>query len=405
MRGLKDAIESLISFKSDKYLMTNLYLRLSIEERLDRKYLRNFKNLEKSQMEYLHKRGIEREVIEAVEEDFKKIGEFLSEPENLKGCRGIAIFSSSAEKVFEVIKLPYVYKDRLMIDKDALVREIAAIDEELGRIGVLLVDRKHVRFFLMDLESIAEVLDFMEPIATRAHKFHSGGSLLKGAEGMMRYSMPQRVGGPNMVQHSYGEYRFHMRIKEEKHRLFKLASDALMEAFKESKFDKLIIGSEREDIREIEHHLHTYLKERLVGYINVNPSHVEEGELKEKIFDLLIQKNREEEAELIKELEELQGKGLAVNGTSKVMEQLYMGNVRVLLVPEDFSKPGYVCEGSHIPILTPNCPTEEKVYEVPDIVDEVIEFALEERARIKNIYLPENKKKIDGLACLMRFAL
>jgi hypothetical protein len=63
MRGLKDAIESLISFKSDKYLMTNLYLRLSIEERLDRKYLRNFKNLEKSQMEHLHKRGIEIEII------------------------------------------------------------------------------------------------------------------------------------------------------------------------------------------------------------------------------------------------------------------------------------------------------------------------------------------------------
>lgn len=406
MASLKEKVENLITFKSDKYLMTNLYLRLGVEERTDRKYLRNFKNLEKSQREHLQKRSLEKEVLESVEEDFKKIEGFISEPENLKGCRGIAIFSSSGEGVFNVVKLPYVYRDRLMVDRDALVREILSLDEELGRIALLLMDRKHVRFFLIGIEDMVEVFDFMEPLATRAHKFHSGGSMLKGAEGTMKFSMPARFGGPNMVQHSFGEYRFHMRIQEEKHRLFKLASDALMEAFKEHKFDKLVIGSDREDIKEIENHLHTYLKERLVGYIKANPSYVNEGELREKVFDLLIQKGREEEKGLVKELEELQGKGLAVNGTSEVLKQLYMGNVRLLLVPEGFHKEGYICEESHLPILNPEaCPTEEKVYAVPDIVDEVIEFALEERARIKPIYKPENQRKIDGLACFMRFAL
>ncbi len=405
MASLKEKVENLIAFKSDKYFMTNLYLRLGVEERTDRKYLRNFKNLAKDQREYLQKRGLGKEVLESVEEDFKKIEEFISEPENLKGCRGIAIFSSSGEGFFEVVKLPYVYRDRLIVDRDALVREIVSLDEELGRIALLLIDRKHVRFFLVDIEDIVEVLDFVEPVATRAHKFHSGGSMLKGAEGTMKFSMPARFGGPNMVQHSFGEYRFHMRIQEEKHRLFKITKDALMEAFKEHKFDKLVIGSDREDIKEIENHLHTYLRERLVGYIKANPSYINEGELREKVFDLLIQKNREEEGKLIKELEELQGKGLAVNGTSKVLEQLYIGNVRLLLVPEDFHKKGYICEESHLPMLTPNCPTKEKVYEVPDIVDEVIEFALEERASIKTIHLPENKRKIDGLACFMRFSL
>ncbi|MFN3598845.1 MAG: peptide chain release factor 1 [Aquificaceae bacterium] len=405
MESLKEKVGNLIAFKSDKYLMTNLYLRLGVEERTDRKYLRNFKNLEKDQREYLQKRGLGKEVLESAEEDFKKIEEFISEPENLKGCRGIAIFSSSGEGVFKVVKLPYVYRDRLMVDRDALVREIVSLDEELGRIALLLIDRKHVRFFLIGIEDIVEVLDFVEPVATRAHKFHSGGSMLKGAEGTMKFSMPARFGGPNMVQHSFGEYRFHMRIQEEKQRLFKLTNDALMEAFKEHKFDKLVIGSDREDIKEIENHLHTYLRERLVGYIEANPSYINEGELREKVFDLLNQKNREEEEELIKELEELQGKGLAVNGTSKVLEQLYAGNVRLLLVPEDFHKKGYICEESHLPMITPNCPTKEKVYEVPDIVDEVIEFALEERASIKTIHLPENKRKIDGLACFMRFSL
>ncbi len=404
MTGLKEVLERLLSFKADDYMVTSLYLKLGVEERTDRKYLRTFKNLVKAQREHLENRGLENHVLRSVEEDFKKIEDFLSEPENLKGCRAIAIFSSSSRGLFEVVKLPYTYKNRLIVDHDPLIREIAVIDEELGRIGVLLIDRKHARFFLMDLEGMREVLDFMEPLATRAHKFHSGGSGLKGAEGIMKFSMPARIGGPNVVQHSYGEYRFNMRIREERHRLFKLASDALMEAWKESKFDKLVIGSDREDIRDIENHLHPYLLERLIGYIEANPSHVEE-EVKEKVYNLLYEKSKEEERKLVEELQELEGKGLAVNGTSRVLQQLYNGNVRLLLLADDFQKPGYVCEKSHLPLLTPDCPLEDKVYPVPDVVDEIIEFALEERARIKVIHLEELKRKIDGLACFMRFAL
>ncbi len=405
MKRLKEVIERLLNFKSNDYMVTNLYLKLDVEDRADRKYLRTFKDLVKAQKEHLEDRGLENHILRSVEEDFKRIEDFLSEPENLKGCRAMAVFSSSSEGLFEVVKLPYTYKNRLIVDYDPLIREIAVIDEELGRIGVLIIDRKHVRFFLIDLEGTTEVLNFMEPLATRAHKFHAGGSMLKGAEGTMKFSMPARIGGPNVVQHSFGEYRFNMRIREEKHRLFKLAGDALMEAWKENKFDKLVIGSDREDIREIESHLHPYLLERLVGYIKANPSHVEEEEIKEKVYHLLSEKSREEEKNLVEELQELEGRGLAVNGTSKVLEQLYNGNVRLLLLPDDFQKPGYVCEKSHLPLLTPECPLEDKVYPVPDVVDEIIEFALEERARIKVVSSEELKRRIDGLACFMRFAL
>ncbi len=405
MTKLKEVIERLLNFKPEDHLVVNLYLRLGVEERTDRKYLRTYKDLVKAQREYLRERQLKEEVLKSVEEDFKRLEDFLSDPENLKGCRGIALFSCSNRGLFEVVKLPYVYRNRLVLSHDPLIREIAAIDEDLGRVGLVLIDRKHVRFFLMDLEGFPEIADFLEPLATRAHRFHSGGSMLRGAEGIMRFSMPSRIGGPNMVQHALGEYRFNMRIKEEKHRLFKIASDALMEAWKESKFDKLVIGSDREDIREIENHLHPYLLERLVGYINASPSHVEESELREKVYQLLLEKSREEEKKFIYELQELEGKGLAVNGTSRVLEQLYMGNVRLLIVPEAFQKPGYVCEKSHLPLLMPECPLEDKVYPVPDVVDEIIEFVLEERARIKVVFSEDLQRRIDGLACFMRFAL
>ncbi len=406
MKSLKEALDTLTAHKPNKYMVTNLYLRLPPEERADRKYLTTFKNIVKKQKEYIQKRVSDKEVLSSINEDFLRMETYLSELDNVKACRGIALFSSSARGLFEVIKLPYVYKNRLIVSSNPYIREIAAIDEELGRIGVLLIDRKHVKFFLMDMEGIYEMLDFLEPLVTRSHKFHSGGGLLKGAQGTMRYSMPSRASAPNMIQHSYGEYRFHMRIREEKHRLFKLANDALIEAWKEHKFDKLIIGSQREDIEDIENHLHTYIFQRLIGYMHVNPSEITEHQLQNAVLDFLWRKDREQEKELIRELEELQGKGLAVNGTSKVLDQLLMGNVKLLLVPENFEKPGYLCSASHIPVLKPQCPSEDEVaYEIPDIVDEIIELAMEERALIEVIIDQDIQRKIDGLAAFLRFPL
>ncbi|RLJ70770.1 peptide chain release factor subunit 1 [Hydrogenivirga caldilitoris] len=407
MASLRETLEKLASLRSESALVTSLYLHLRPEERQDNKYLRIYKDMVKEKKEELSKRNLSKGLFDSLERDFETIGEFLSEPKNLDGCRGIAIFSCSAENIFEVVKLPYVYRNRLMVAPDPLIREIAAIDEEFGKVAVLLLDRKHVRYFLMDIEETTEKVDFLEPLATRAHRFHSGGAALKGAQGTFQLRMPSRGAAPNMVQHSYGEWRFHMRIREEWHRVLKLAADAAFEDWKESKFDRLVIGGFLENgIREIENHLHRYLKERLLGYIEVNTSEAKPTEVREKVLNLLWEKDREEERKLISELEELIGKGLAVNGTSKVLDMLAVGNVRTILVPENFEKPGYLCPETHLVSLKPECPLEgEKPVEIGDIVDEVIEEALDQKATVEIVVNEELQRKIDGLAAFLRFSL
>jgi len=407
MEDLKNVLEGIVRFRPEGLWVTSLYLHLRPEDRQDSKYTRIFKNMAREKKREIGERVASPEAIRSIEGDFEKIENFLLQPENLKNCRGIAIFSCSGAGFFEAVKLPYVYRNRLMVAPDPLIREIAAIDEEFGRTGVLLVDRKHIRYFLMDTGGIAENLDFLEPLATRAHRFHSGGAGLKGAEGTFQLRLPARRAAPNMIQHSFGEWRFHMRIKEERHRVFKIAADAAFEEWKRSKFERLVIGGFLEEgLREIENHLHPYLRERLVGYIEANPSLVQPAEVWEKVLDLLKEKDREEEGKLLEELEELTGRGLAVNGTSRVLEMLAIGNVRTLLVPENFEKPGYLCPTTHLVSLKPECPLEgEKPVPVEDIVDELLEEALEQRARIEVIVDPEIQKRIDGLAAFLRFSL
>jgi peptide chain release factor subunit 1 len=198
-----------------------------------------------------------------------------------------------------------------------------------------------------------------------------------------------------------------MRIKEEWHRVLKLAADAAFEDWKANKFDKLVVGGFLEEgLRDIENHLHTYLRERLIGYIEINPSEAKPHEVREKVLSLLWEKDREEEKKLLEELKELMGRGLAVNGTSRVLEMLSIGNVRTILIPEDFEKPGYLCPETHLVSLKPECPLEgEKPVPVEDIVDEVIEEALEQKATVEIVIDKSLQKEIDGLAALLRFSL
>ena len=406
MANLRETLENLASFRPDKYYVTTLYLRLLPEDRQDNKYLLTYKDLVKKR-EKEHEKVGDKDVVASLREDVKRIQDFLSEPKNLENCRGIAIFSCSSKGLFEYVKLPYVYRNRLMFSPDPLVREIAAIDEEFGRVAVLLVDRKHIRYFLMDITGIEEKLDFLEPMTTRAHRFHSGGALLKGAEGSFQYRMPARGAAPNVVQHGVGEWRFHTRLKEEWHRILKLASDALFEEWKRVYFDKLVVGGFIEEgLREIENFLHPYLRERLVGYIEATPEEMKPHRVWEKVLDLLWKKDREQEKEVISELNELVGKGLAVNGTSRVLEMLAIGNVRTLILPEDFEKPGYLCPKSHLAFLKPECPLpDEEAVPISDVVDEALEEALDQKATVEVIIDKELQKKVDGLAAFLRFRL
>lgn len=407
MVDLRQSLEKLTSFRPEKYFITTLYLRLTPEDRQNNKYLIIYKDLVKKKGKDLEALNLEKETLESVKEDIKNIQEFLSEPKNLEGCRGIAIFSCSKLGFFEYIKLPYVYRNRLMFSPDPLVREIAAIDEELGRIAILLLDRKHIRYFLMDITGIEEKLDFLEPLTTRAHRFHSGGALLKGAEGTFQYRMPSRVASPNVIQHGMGEWRFYTRLKEEWHKILKLASDALFEEWKRVYFDKLVIGGFLEEgLKQIENFLHPYVREKLVGYIEITPEEAKPHQVWERTINLLWQRDREQEKEIINELEELKGKGLAVNGTSRVLEMLAIGNVRTLILPEDFEKPGYLCPKSHLAFLKPECPLpDEKAIPLSDIVDEALEEALDQKATVEVIVDKELQKKVDGLAAFLRFKL
>ncbi|HIC08911.1 MAG TPA: peptide chain release factor 1 [Aquificales bacterium] len=403
-----EILKRLSQVDASPYYVTSLYFGFTPEDLTKNQLYLKVKDLVKEYRRFVEEKlNWDKPVKESVLRDLDQILEFVKNPDNIAGGRGFAIFACDAKDLFEVVKLPYVYRNRLMNDRHPLIREILAIDEEFGRVGILLVDRHHIRFFIADITGVKEVADFVEPVLVRAHKFHSGGTFLKGAEGERRLTMPSRVAAPNVVRHGVGEWRFQQRIKHDWHAALKLAADAVFEYWKEHPFDHLVVGSlPGEPVEEIENVLHDYLRRILLGYIEINPAEADEVEVWNKLLDFRIRKDREEEKNLIAQFKEEIGWGTAVNGWEKTLEMLNMGNVRTLIVNEDFSSPGYICRGTNTLTLQPECPAEtDRLEPVFDIVDEMIEEALHQRAKVEVIVDRELQKEIDGVAALLRFRL
>ncbi|HSE84441.1 MAG TPA: host attachment protein [Thermodesulfobacteriota bacterium] len=398
--ALEDRIDDLLEFESDRYPVTSLYLKLGPEERKNFQYKITLKNLIKEQKDKLGEKDYTSESIQSVETDLEKLTDYFENPDNLTACRGIAVFSSTGERLWEVFKLPYVYRDRLTVNSSPLVRQLITINNEFGNVVIVAIDRKKARLFNINLDGTEEIMDYFYPEATRSTRF-------KTQEGGFKQKVSPTTGGGE-VPHGFGEYRFQRMIENEIHQHFKYVAEKLFDYYKENKFDRLIIGGFEQVLEEFSNHLHTYLKQKSLGTVHIDTNTVRPDELIEKTLDFLEAEGYKKEKSLIKEFEEKLPLGLAVSNLTSTLKSLMMGQVRILLVSEGFRHSGYRCPDSGILVLEGRediCPEGKTPLPVADVVDDAIEEALGQSAEVAIIHDEETKKKIDGIAAILRFKL
>jgi peptide chain release factor subunit 1 len=396
--AFEDGLGRLLELKSDKYLITSLYLRLAFEDRENFKYKIALKNLMKEQREKLNGGSFTSEAIKSVDADMKKIAAYIESPDNLVGCGGVALFSCGGEGVWEVFKLPLVYRNRLVIDRSPLTRQLIRINEEFGDISAVIIDRKKARLFRIGLSGVAEVLDYFYPEATRSTKF-------RAQEGKFRQKVSPAVGG-GQVPHGYGEHGFNRMIENEVHQHLKYVSDGLFDYYKKNKFDWLILGGVEHIVADFSNHLHSYLRKKLLGSITVDVDLVKPDELVEEALDLLRDTKHRNQKKLIEEFEEKLPSGLSVNGLAPALKALAMGQARMLIVSEGFSHAGFICPESRVLVLEKSntlCPEGKTPIPIVDIVDDAIEEALGQSAEVEVVADEDVKKKIWGVGAILRF--
>ncbi len=397
--NFENTVKTLGAYANEEYPVTSMYLKLGPRERENFSYTIKLKSMAKDLRDDVAGRGLGKEAMESVESDILKITAFIDNPDNVNECRGIAVFSSSKAGLWEVMKLPAIYRSQLVIDSSPLLGQLLKIDDEYRHIVTIVIDRKKARIFSIGRNGANEMLDYLYPSAARTTKFHS-------PEGKFQSRVAAGTAAGSLSQ-SFGEYGFNRLIENEVHQHYKYVAQKVLDYYRESKFHWLVIGGTDENISEFSHHLHSSLKDKVAGTISIDMEKVRPSPITEATLDAVDSARKEKQKKLVDEFTQKLATGYAVNGIKSVWKALEYGQVSVLLAAEGYTEPGFICPDSGFLRAEDKdkCPEGAPHIPVQDAVDRTVQAAFGQGGEVELLSDEELKKAVRGVGAILRFTL
>jgi peptide subunit release factor 1 (eRF1) len=376
-----EVLERLTRMQPGRYRVVSCYLKLEPRDRTRGKYLIKMKNRVKSAVHELPRLGLDRSMMEVVTRDLGRIQSFLRTPENLPSTQGVAIFACEGIELFEAVPLPVVHRSRLAIDSSPLVRELASVEDEFGRLLTAVLDRTSARFFEVTAYATRELAG-LRADSTRGKRFHADQN---GSSG-------------------WGEHTYNNRIRQEKQRHFEAIARELFTIDRKHPAHGIVLAGPGPEAGAVKPFLHSYLVERLIGTARLNPKDATPAAVHAATLAVREEYERAEERTLMHEMQEGIGTGWAVNGPESTLRALSRGQVRSLLVNADASEPGFRCgDSGRLALTERECRGEGEPIPVLDVMDDAIEEALRQGVDINVVYEPEARGSIDRVGALLRF--
>jgi peptide subunit release factor 1 (eRF1) len=376
-----DVLERLTGIQPGEHRVVTCYLKLEPRDRSRGKYLIKVKNRVKSAVQALPRLGLERWIADEVGRDLDRVQEFVRNPGNLPHTQGLAIFACEGINLFETVALPVVHRSRLAVDTSPLVRELASVEDEFGRLLTVVLDRSKARFFEVTAHESRE-LSGLRSESTRGKRFHADND---GSSG-------------------WGEHTYNNRIRQEKQRHYEAIARELFAMDRRHPAHGIVLAGTGADAGAVEPFLHSYLAERLIGTVRLNPKDATPASVHSATLAVREGYERSAERELVHEMLEGVGTGWGVNGLRATLKALSRGQVRALLVNSDASEPGFRCgDSGRLALTERDCRGEGDPIPVLDIVDDAIEEALRQGVDVNVVYEPEARDAIESLGALLRF--
>jgi peptide subunit release factor 1 (eRF1) len=373
-------LQRLGAVNAGRHRVVTCYLKLEPRDRSRGKYLIKLKNRVREVVQALPRLGLDRAAQDQAERDLERIQTYLRSPGNLPSTQGVALFACGPLDLFEAIPLPFVYRSRIAVDTSPLVRELASVEDEFGRVLTVVLDRTAARFFEVTAYQAVE-LPSIRADSTRGKRF-------RGDED-----------GPG-----WGEHTYNNRIREEKQRHYEAIARELFAIDRRHPAHGIVLAGTGTEAAAVEPFLHNYLVERVLGTTKLNPKEVTPALVHQATLAVREAWERDSERAMVHEMLEALGSGWSVNGMTPTLRSLSRGQVRALLVHADAGEPGFRCtETGRLAIAERDCREEGEPVPVLDVVDDAIEEALRQGVDVNVVYEPEARDAIEGLAGLLRF--
>jgi peptide subunit release factor 1 (eRF1) len=373
-------LQRLAAVNAGRHRVVTCYQKLEPRDRSRGKYMIKLKNRVREVVQALPRLGLDRATQDEVERDLERIQTHLKTTGNLPSTQGIALFACGPIGLFEAIPLPFVYRSRLALDTAPLVRELASVEDEFGRVYTVVLDRTAARFFEVTAYDAAE-LPGLRADSTRGKRFRGDSD---GSSG-------------------WGEHTYNNRIREEKQRHFEAIARELFAIDRRQPAHGIVLAGTGTEAAAVEPFLHNYLVERVIGTAKLNPKEATPAKVHESTLAVREAWERDSERALVHEMLEALGSGWAVNGMTPTLRALSRGQVRALLVHADAGQPGFRTESGRLALTERDCRAEGVPVPVLDVVDDAIEEALRQGVDVNVVYEPEARDAIEGLAGMLRF--
>jgi len=373
----REVLSELIDFDPEQYLTTTLYLRIEKTPQLS--HTIELKDLLKMRRKELEAQKLFVKVKKSVESDFKKIQEYVNLKFSREGVSTLAIFSCSARKFWKVVTLHVPVRSELILNSRPHYRALSLVLDQYKRFLFILIERAKARLFEIYAGEILERTDILDDVPAKVKEGGYGG---------------------------YEERRIERHIEDHVRRHFKHVAEAAYDFFKKYANDYLILGGSEPNTSEFRQYLHSTLAEKVVAVlhedINASPKDV-----LEKTMKIEKEMRQREESQLVNRLfNEVNSGGLGIVGLDSTLRALQRGQVNQLLVQEGFWREGYQCV-SCMSLHTKNNSCDfcgAATDNIPDIVAEAVQDALQQGCQVKFISLPGSQLAAAGnIGAVLRF--
>jgi rubrerythrin len=331
----------------------------------------------------------ERVLFDALTEDIgKKIEKILQNPSG----KGMALFASPSRvqpKKGRVeyqqclqFSLPEAPADLIQWGDAPALTPLLILRDEYPETGVVLFDRKRVRFFLHYMGEAAEYsINLINPDRVAQGKAH--------------------------LWHGYGEHNHHNWQEEHYRRYLRQAALAVAKIGDKAGWKWLILASpDKKESGHLKDHLPLIWQESVIGTATL-PMTASLAEVRDAASPLVAEAERQEETQMLAAWEGEMKKpdGRAVAGIADTVLAAVQYRLLTLIAEEGFVQPGWRCNacGGLIADLADEPPQQcpyceaDTFTEYPDIVGDLAVEVISSGGAVEIIHHPDNRKKAHDL--------
>jgi peptide chain release factor subunit 1 len=326
--------------------------------------------------------GVERELREdslaheqrdELRRDLERVRAYFEREFDASGTRGVAVFAATGIDLFDVHRLSRPIRSEVTIDDSPFIEPLTLLPGEDGWC-VLLVNRQLARILCGDGTTLREVVSMVDDV----HRWHDQGG--------------------------WSQARYQRGIQKETKDHLKHACDELFKLSKRGMVRRLIIGSPEEMRGEVEHTLHSYLRERIAGWLDIDVK-ARPSEVAREASAVIEADERAREREWLDRLQsELGRNSRGVAGLGDTLEALNERRVEGLLVKPGYRAPGYASAAADFLSTEPGqSPTGEELQEHDDVIEPALESALEQSAEVVVIRHHPDLEALGSIGAVLRY--